>query len=187
MTSYTEQCTYEEFLETTKDVERVEFIDGEIHFMSPPSFQHQIITRKLMGILSQYFEGKKCEPINAPFDVEFERESNECKHQIVQPDIVVICDTENINGEGKYKGIPTLIVEITSPSEESHDTIKKFNLYERFKVPEYWIVSPKNKIVTVYKYENSINVYGDSTVYSKNDVARSEIFKELSIELDKIF
>ena len=31
-----------------------------------------------------------------------------------------------------YVGIPTLIVEILSPSNEAHDLVTKMNLYQRF-------------------------------------------------------
>ena len=39
--------TYGEFLEITKDIERVEFIDGEIIYMSAPSVEHQRILNKI--------------------------------------------------------------------------------------------------------------------------------------------
>ena len=40
--------TYEEFLQITKDVERVEFIDGEIVYMPSPSVEHQRTTLSLL-------------------------------------------------------------------------------------------------------------------------------------------
>jgi len=49
----------------------------------------------------------------------------------------------------------------------------------------YWIVSPKNEAVTVYKYEDK--AYGESTIYTKDDVVKSEIFKEFSISIEGIF
>ena len=51
--------------------------------------------------------------------------------------------------ENEYKGVPTLIVEVVSPSNDSDDYVKKLNLYMRFGVKEYWIVSPKNKKVGI--------------------------------------
>ena len=48
---------------------------------------------------------------------------------VVQPDIVVICDTENIDDKRKYNGVPTLVVEVLSKSTRSKDMIIKLNLY----------------------------------------------------------
>ena len=51
-------------------------------------------------------------------------------------------------------GAPDLIVEITSPSTQGHDYLKKLWLYERSHVREYWIVNPSAKSVTVYDFQH---------------------------------
>lgn len=43
----------------------------------------------------------------------------------------------------KVKGIPDLLIEILSPSNQDHDLKTKRRVYERCGVPEYWIVSPE--------------------------------------------
>ena len=177
--------TYEEFLEITKDIQRVEFIEGQIFYMSTPSVQHQKILGEMFLALKGYFKDGKCDVLFAPLDIILENEEIKNKKS-VQPDIMVICDKSKYK-ENTYEGVPTMIIEITSPSNASQDTITKLNLYERFKVPEYWIVSPKNKSVTVYKYEDDIQSYGENTIYTKDDVVKSETFKEFSIALKKIF
>jgi len=175
--------TYGEFLEITKDIERVEFIDGEIIYMSSPSVEHQRILNKINIQASEYFKDSQCEVLIAPLDVVLENEEIKNKKS-VQPDIMVICDKSKFK-ENTYEGVPTIVIEITSPSVASHDTITKLNLYEKFKIPEYWIVSPKNKAITVYKYED--RAYGESTIYTKDDIVISEIFKEFSISIKSVF
>jgi Uma2 family endonuclease len=68
---------------------------------------------------------------------------------VVQPDICVVCDPNKINKKGCL-GAPDWIIEILSPGNLAHDTKEKFDLYEENEVPEYWIVSPGDKSVTVY-------------------------------------
>jgi Uma2 family endonuclease len=104
----------------------------------------------------------------------------------VQPDLMIICEKSNFTNTN-YKGVPNLIIEILSPSTAARDTIKKMDLYMRFGVPEYWIVSPKNKTIMVYSFDNEINAYTEPTIYSKNDLVNSILFPELSIELKSIF
>ncbi len=180
----TRKYTYEEFIEITKDTEQVEFINGTIYYMSPsPNTVHQDISFNLVMELGTYFKNKDCKVYHAPYDIIFEDEQTGEK-QIVQPDLVIICDKSKIT-PNKYKGVPTAIVEILSPSTAAKDTIEKMNLYMKFGVSEYWIVKPKSKVVEIYTLEN--NIYTEPTVYSKNDIVCSTIFHDLAIELKSIF
>lgn len=177
------KLTYEEFLEQTKDVERAEFIDGDIYLLASPSPEHQRISFKLCLKLGNFFTNSQCEVFSAPLDVVFEcNETGEI--QVVQPDIMVICDKSKFT-TNSYKGIPNIIIEILSPSTTAKDTIKKMDLYMRYGVKEYWIVKPKSKIIEVYYLEDG--VYTEPMAYSKDDIARSNIFEDLSIELKSIF
>jgi Uma2 family endonuclease len=175
--------TYEEFLEETKDVERVEFIDGKIYYMTAPSPDHQRILGKLFRKLGDYFDKTECEVFPAPLDVILKNEE-ETNSKSVQPDIVVICDKEKLT-KVNYQGIPSMIVEIVSPSNEGHDFVMKMNLYMKYGVPEYWIVIPDKKIIQVYKLQNGL--YEQVFIYSVEDILKSSLFKDLAIELRVIF
>ena len=74
---------------------------------------------------------------------------------VVQLDIFVICDIDNIKNK-IYEGIPTLIVEVVSPSNSSHDYITKLDLYARAGVEEYWIINPMNKNSICYSFKNNM-------------------------------
>lgn len=174
--------TYEEFLEITKDVDRAEFIDGEIIMQATPTAQHQSIVLNIASEFRSFFLGKECRPYIAPFDIIFEDRHEEIRR--VQPDISIICGHNLIN-ENQFKGVPRLIVEVVSPSNASEDYVKKLNLYMRFGVEEYWIVSPKNRTIQIFNLENE--VYGEPKIYFENDLVKSNIFENLSIELMKIF
>ncbi len=43
----------------------------------------------------------------------------------------MICDNEKIDKEGRYKGVPTLAVEVLSDSTRSKDMLKKLDLYKQ--------------------------------------------------------
>jgi Uma2 family endonuclease len=60
---------------------------------------------------------------------------------IVQPDILVICDPSKITEEN-IQGTPDLIIELLSPSTSVKDRREKKQLYERFGVSEYIIMDP---------------------------------------------
>lgn len=101
--------------------ERLEWIEGAV-FMSPsPPARHQRISGRIHANLFSVLEGQACEVFHAPFDVELSNEEVE-ETQVVIPDLSVICDKDGL-GEQKYVGVPSVIVEILSPSNQSHDLV----------------------------------------------------------------
>ena len=52
--------------------------------------------------------------------------------------------------EKNIVGIPNLIIEILSSSSITRDQKEKLNLYQRYGLPEYWIVDPDSQTVEVY-------------------------------------
>jgi prevent-host-death family protein len=118
------KASYEEFLKLTRDSEeRYEYIDGEIYFLASPKTVHQIALTELIVIFYNWFQGKKCIPLVAPYDITLKRTPE--KINVVQPDIMVICDlAERLDEKDYYQGVPTLVVEILSEGTRSKDMVK---------------------------------------------------------------
>src|SRR6476620_889146 len=117
--------------------------------MSPsPNTKHQRISMKLSALLFHLLDGKECEVLAAPYDIELVDEESDEK-EIIIPDLSIICDKTGFT-EQKYIGVPELIIEMISPSNQSHDLIFKTNLYQKFHVKEYWIVNPILNNIMVY-------------------------------------
>lgn len=183
-----QRVTYEKFLEIVDNSEqRYELIDGELYLMASPSFKHQVAVNELFVSFYNWLKGKRCRPLTSPFDVKLfnNAEKFEDDPNVVQPDILVMCDEEKINEDGKYEGIPTLIVEVLSKSSRRKDLLKKMNLYLNSGISEYWIVDTDNKQVTVYNFKNR-NII-DSVAYTNNISVKSKVFVGLEIKLQDIF
>jgi prevent-host-death family protein len=178
--------TYEEYLDLVEQSEqRYELIDGVIYNLASPSFKHQHIVQVLLGEFYIWFKGKDCLPLTSPFDVTLMKQAdNIC---VVQPDLLVICDKENMDRKGRYTGTPTLVVEVLSPSTRSKDLIKKLDLYKQCGVAEYWIVDPMNEQVTIYtlagnditdhkSYTKGVNRYIESAHFHGLKVASEDLF-----------
>lgn len=175
--------TFEDFLKLAEGSEnRYEYIDGEVYLLASPSFVHQSIVMELSNSLYTFLKGKKCRPLTAPFDVTLVK--NGCKN-VVQPDIVVICDLENVNEKKIYMGIPTLVVEVLSENTIRKDMIKKLDLYSNSGIQEYWIVNPFQKEVYVYCF-NKMDMTGFRT-YKGQETVKSVVFEDFNISLDQIF
>src|SRR5690606_8448452 len=148
--------------------QRFELIDGVVYNLASPSFSHQHAVHELHGHFYIWFKGKSCKPLTSPFDVTLVKsESNIC---VVQPDILVICDRQNMNEKGNYQGVPTRVVEVLSPSTRNKDIIKKMELYLQCGVKEYLIVEPVNGHISIYSFQDG-EITDVNSFSSKQDIS----------------
>lgn len=161
----------------------LEYIDGIVYMSPSPSTKHQRISMRLSSALYAFLQGKPCEVFSAPFDVELKRdEINE--NNVVIPDLSVICDKTGLTDQ-KYVGVPTVIIEILSPSNQSHDLVTKLNLYMQYGVKEYWIVNPMSDGILIYKL-NDIGEY-ELEITQAIGTANSSVLNGFSVELSDLF
>jgi prevent-host-death family protein len=179
------KVSYEEFLKLTAASEkRYELIDGEVYMLSSPSTIHQRIVGELFGHFYNFFKNKKCTPLTSPYDITLKKSSKNIN--VVQPDIVVVCDLDENNDENdRYIGIPTLVVEIISKSSKSRDLVKKLDLYMLSGVKEYWIIDPYLKETYLYSFSDYELENYSSLKF--NDTIQSNIFKDLNIHMNALF
>ena len=143
-----EKYSYADYL-TWDEGERFELIDGEVFNMAPaPSRRHQQVLRELSTAFTVFLREKECEVLFAPFDVRLlvENKQEDVINNVVQPDLSIVCDKEKLDDKG-CNGAPDMIIEILSPSSVKLDRWKKFQLYEKAEVKEYWLVDPINESV----------------------------------------
>ncbi|PKM50465.1 MAG: prevent-host-death protein [Firmicutes bacterium HGW-Firmicutes-7] len=182
------KVTYEEYLQIVENTdERYELIDGELYYMASPLFKHQVAVNEIFVHFYNWFKGKSCRPLTSPFDVKLFNNAKrfEDDPNVVQPDILVMCDEEKVTVGGKYEGTPTLVVEVLSKSTRSKDMVKKMNLYMNSDIKEYWLVDTEKELVHLYHFEE--RDMRDSCVYLKDMIIKSEIFIGLEIKVKDIF
>lgn len=180
------KVSYEEFMEIySKSELRLEFINGEIYVLDSPSITHQELLGRLHLIFHAYLRGNKCKVFLAPFDVHFRKKDIE-EPDVMQPDLLVVCDLENnVTESDRYLGTPTLVVEILSKSTRTKDMIDKLNTYRLSGVDEYWIVDPKQENVIVYRLkDHEIEEY---RVYGPGTTAWSLWFQGLEVDVSDLF
>ncbi|EGD52093.1 protein of unknown function DUF820 [Thermoanaerobacter ethanolicus JW 200] len=177
--------TYADYL-TWSEEERWEIINGVPYLQAAPTWQHQAVLLELARQFANYLQDKSCRVFTAPFDLRIPEanEKDEETTNVVQPDIIIICDNSRLKKTGYY-GVPELIIEVVSPSTGQKDKIEKFNLYEKAGVKEYWIVEPDEKVVMVFTLEEGR--YGRPQMYSEEDKVKVSIFDNLVIELKPVF
>ncbi|HEY4303487.1 MAG TPA: Uma2 family endonuclease [Gemmatimonadaceae bacterium] len=133
------------------DGNRYEIIDGQLFVTPSPNDVHQYVVGELHALLLAYLKpARLARSVVSPSDI---RREDRTRNR-VQPDVFVLRVTD-----GRRPSFPfdlsdlLLAVEVVSPSSSSYDHHRKRRLYLRGGVPEYWIVDPEARTVTVWRSE----------------------------------
>ena len=168
--------------------ERYELQDGVLIPVRDVSYAHSRIRNNLVALLGTFLMGKTCCLLGPDFPVYlfYGREDvPEEYSRPVCPDIMVVCDRDKLDAES-CKGAPDFVIEILSPSNRPNDEDRKFDLYERAGVQEYWMVSPTVKHVHVYlhdgdRFSNVVHLYRE------HDQAPVTVLPGCVIDLEQVF
>jgi len=176
-------ATYADCLTWSEDF-RAQIIQGEIIEMPSPTLKHQAISRELflqLGFFLKQHPGG--ELFAAPVDVRLFPESDLSDANVFVPDIVLVRDTALL-GSRSINGAPDLVIEILSPSTAECDRVRKFDLYRKAGVREYWLVSPEEETVKVYTLENGRY---QAAAYGAGDTVALTVLPGCSVNLAPVF
>lgn len=123
-----------------------ELIDGELVSRKANSPRHQQVLGYLLFATHAFArENKLGEVLPGPIDIILDDNND------IQPDLVFIAqlNAHIVTSDG-VMGAPDLVVEVISPSSIYRDRVTKKALYERFGVPEYWLVDPADNFIGIY-------------------------------------
>lgn len=180
--------TYGDYLKWPEGV-RYELIDGEAYLMSPaPTVSHQDIAGEVYAQLLNALRGKPSRVLIAPVDVRLPKvgEADEQIDTVVQPDVLIVCDQRKVSERG-LRGAPDWVLEVLSPAMAGRDQVQKLELYERHGVREYWLIHPRDKVLTIYKRANGVNdVYGRPHVQALAGQTRLNILDGVCIQWDEV-
>ena len=177
--------TYADYL-TWNDDKRRELINGVVRLMPLPPPAHADISKKISDIIRKG-QGA-CKVFHAPFDLRLpvDGETDNAKIcNVVQPDVCVVCDSSKLD-EGGCIGAPDLVVEVQSPSSIRYNLSEKYDLYEAAGVKEYWVVSPKMNVITVFVLQDK-GKFDRGTVYESGSKIQTKTLEGLEVSLDEIF
>jgi Uma2 family endonuclease len=135
-----EYFTWEE-----QQLEKHEYIDGEVYAMSGGSKNHSLISVRFITLFSNHLEGGSCETGNSDLRVNIVETTN-----YTYPDVSVTCDDRD-KTTTQYITYPCLIVEVLSPSTEAYDRGGKFRMYRNNPVlQDYLLVSSTSIEMDLY-------------------------------------
>ncbi len=171
----------EEYLALTTN-HLVEFDDGFIEVLPMPTTSHQFIVQYLSNLLLAFVTSRELGSVLfAPLRVRLR------KGKYREPDVVfMLTEHEDRIGE-KYWDRADLVMEVVSGDPEDHerDWVKKRAEYARAKIPEYWIIDPQERTVTVLSLKGKS--YAVRSQASKTGEVSSGIVKGFAADADAVW
>jgi len=183
--------TYADYLRWDDDIRR-ELIDGKVYMMSAPTWEHQGVLLELAWQFQNYLRGKTCQVRFAPLDVRLfadpaTADEDLSDRDVVQPDLVVICDPRKMRRRGCC-GAPDLVVEVLSPSTLSIDMLVKFNKYLEAGVREYWIVDTASRVLLAHTLvESPEGRFYRTDAYGAEAQVKVGVLADCVIDLSAVF
>ena len=179
--SHPRPLTYEDYCLLPEDGKRYELIEGEIFVSPAPFLRHQLVSGRIAAALIDALDKPELARVfAAPTDLILARTT------VVQPDLIIVGQArQSILTARAVEGPPDVVVEILSPSSLDRDQYIKRKLYEKFSIPEYWVVDPEQALVTVYRLDEGS--YGIRANYDRSSVLESPDFPSLRVPLADVF
>ena len=167
-----------------KQLEKHEYIDGQVYAMSGGSVNHSRIAVRLTTLFSNHLENSSCETGNSDLRVNIAGTKN-----YTHPDVSVTCDDRD-KTTTQYITYPCLIVEVLSPSTEAYDRGGKFRMYRNNPVlQDYLLVSSTSIEMDLYHKKDTgewliINYKEDDTIELKSinlSFAIEQVYRNLDL------
>jgi Uma2 family endonuclease len=155
--------TTEAYFAMPETMQPTQLIHGEIIEMPPPELHHQDLVLALGILFSACAKALGGKAYVAPVYVVLGDDI------VLQPDALYTSPNSSAQPDSgkRLRGAPELVAEVLSPSTAYLDRGKKFTLYEKHGVAEYWLVDPQSHIIEVYQRNG--DAFARLGVYSSDE------------------
>lgn len=175
--------TVEDLWTLPDDGNLYEVIDGELYMAPPPIPAHQLLSGNFSYYLDRFIRRHKLgKLLAAPCAVILPT-----RRRGVQPDLFFI-RRENLSIIGKkaVRGVPDLVIAISSPGTARYDRTTKLWVYAEHGVPEYWIVDVPREMIYQHTRPKA-GAYKHTRIYRPGDRMRSDLFPGLVLKVTDLF
>jgi Uma2 family endonuclease len=160
----------------------IEYTAGRIEVLAMPTIEHQLILRFLMDVLRAFVEPKQLGMVLFAGTRVYL-----APDKYREPDIVFNFTEHHAQSGKRYYQGADLVMEVVSDDEESRerDLNKKRLDYAEGGIPEYWIVDPQEKQITVLALEGpSYATHGE---FREGDQATSKLLAGFAVPVSAVF
>jgi Uma2 family endonuclease len=176
--------TWDDFVALPED-DRRELIDGWLVKVEVPTEAHEYIVAMLCAFLVSWARAHGARVLASGYKVRIAEKRG------VMPD-VQLYRAGNGSAFGQQNGLaegppPDVVVEVISKRRARFDRVVKLAYYAQRHVPEYWIVSPRERTVERLVLSPDAAHYVIAQAAGESDVLRPESFAGLEVPLAELW
>jgi Uma2 family endonuclease len=164
-----------------------ELIGGELIEKAAPSGEHGDAQAGIIGAVRSPFQRPRGSGGPGGWWIQTEVEVRFETGEIVRPDIAgwrrERCPQRPVGMPIKIA--PDWICEVVSPTNATHDTVKKLRLYHHTGIPYYWLVDPRDETLTVMRW--SADGYVTVLSAERAEIVRPEPFEAIELAVGTLF
>jgi Uma2 family endonuclease len=143
----------DDFYALPATAERYELYDGMLLMVPPPDSSHQFAAGRLTQALLNYADQFGGHGLASPIGVQLSADT------VFEPDVIFLAPGQETLVEKRgIRGVPALVIEVTSPSTRRFDIHTKLPAYFEYGAREVWIVDPQARTVTVHSEGGRVTV-----------------------------
>jgi Uma2 family endonuclease len=130
----------------------IELSDGCVEVLDLPTKKHQLIVQFLYRALFAFLDHSRLGQVMvAPYPLRV------WQGQFREPDVLAIRAERAASFEDRFATAADLVVEVLS-EDRTRDLETKPAEYAQAAIPEYWIVDPRDRRITVFRLDNGAYV-----------------------------
>lgn len=160
----------------------VEFDGGKLEFVAMPTELHQAIALFLYIRIRQFVEPERLGvAFVAPLRVRV------AEDRFREPDVLFMLAEHRDRRTNRYWDGADLVIEVVSEDDPDRDLVKKRREYAEAKIPEYWIVDPRDRSILVLSLDESSAEYDEAAHCRDGETARSVLLDGFEVSVSEVF
>ena len=170
----------EQYLVLTDHTNRlIEFTDGVLEVLPMPTDQHQSILQFLFLAFFQFIDPRGGKVQFSPLRLRVRPK----KYR--EPDLMLLLSASDPRRQNRFWQGADLALEVVSEAKPERDLIDKRTDYAEARVPEYWIVNPQTKTITILRLSG--DAYEEVGAYGRGQIATSILLPDFSVPVAAVF
>jgi Uma2 family endonuclease len=164
--------TWDAYLALPYETRNTDLIDGRL-VVNAPTFQHEIVVRNVLLAITLW---RATQPV-MPGAVTTQPAVRAATNRGYQPDVAWFPECQVVRGEhsDEVTGLPSIAIEVLSPSTRRTDIVRKRADYERLGVLEYWILDPKDRSATVLRRREQTGPFTEERLTATDSIESWEL------------
>lgn len=140
--------------------DRIELIAGELIDMTPIGDEHMGMTTQLNDLLNRVKHRDALVAVQSPLVLD--------EYTEPEPDLLVLRFRDDYYKSGKPRAKDVLLLIEVADTSLDYDRSVKRPLYARHRIPEFWLVNLRDRVVEVYRDPDG-PIYRDSRIARTGD------------------